>query len=958
MKRYLTVLVMAFMLVISLTCSAEAASGNVKLSSKSVTVYVGSSKKVSVVNANKKTKVTYKSNNKNVSVSSKGTIKGKKVGNSVITVKVGKVKLTCKVTVKNPGLNKKSIFLEKGKKYTLSVKGTKAVKWSTANKKVAVVSSKGKVTAKGRGSTKVSVKCKNGKTYSCRVTVGIIHEHKYKEVKRVKSTCTKEGYILKKCSCGVELKTYLKLAPHKYKAETKNSTCVVKGYTQKVCSVCKKKTGYKELPRLPHNLSVIGEQPATCKKEGYKVSKCTRCSYEEHMTYTSKSHTWEQSSIEQPTCQKEGRVGYLCKVCKKEMSRVIPISDHYYGVQEVKSSCTVKGRRKVVCTVCGDVKEDVILPFADHIPGEPSVIKDNTCGTAGIEVIRCKTCNKEISRKVLESTGSHTPGEPVIESSTCTKKGTKVISCEVCGVEISREELPLSVHRYISRNVPSTCTVRGFRDSMCTVCGNIKDHVDLGLLPHTEVSEVKEQATCANEGTEVVKCSVCKRTLRETSIPKAAHKEGNVEKVQATCQKEGYERCKCSVCGKLLWQKTLPKVDHVFKTVTVVSTCTAKGYTEEKCKSCSLTRNRKELPIVGHNSTIIDRKESTCKEAGYTKYGCSMCGRVSSTVTIKKKPHTEGVTEVSATCVKDGYRLTLCSVCGEEINRVSIPKLGHNLRYTTVVESTCTKEGTKKVTCSRCSYEGTETIAKKEHVAINVIFPSTCSVAGRVESRCDVCYKYLGQEALPLEPHSFIRKVIKTATCLEKGRAVYECTVCHSRDGRVEEIPTIQHNSDSVEIVQDSTYSSEGLGIVKCTMCGTEVGREVIPKKSTVSAINAISTGKQVTHSSTNDTVWYRIGTGGSHLTFTSSVGGVERRVLVVKSGNTFVIKVERYRGVWVKELDFSYSNKTDKNLGVYNDGESGYVYFTPKALKAIINTKSSTNFGSFTSTSDVFELL
>ena len=70
-----------------------------------------------------------------------------------------------------PKLNKKSVSITRTKSYKLKLKNAKAskVKWSSSNKKIAVVS-KGKVTAKKVGKATVTAKYK-GKSYKCKVTV-------------------------------------------------------------------------------------------------------------------------------------------------------------------------------------------------------------------------------------------------------------------------------------------------------------------------------------------------------------------------------------------------------------------------------------------------------------------------------------------------------------------------------------------------------------------------------------------------------------------------------------------------------------------------------------------------------------------------------------------------------------------------------------------------------------------
>ena len=123
-------------------------------------------------------------NTKVVKVDSEGVITGVSNGtaNVVVSTPNGK-KATCKVTVVTPAyglkLDKTSLSLEKGKKYTLKANYTnsdissteRGMTWSTSNSKVATVSSAGVVTAVGNGTCNITVKSKNGKTATCKVTV-------------------------------------------------------------------------------------------------------------------------------------------------------------------------------------------------------------------------------------------------------------------------------------------------------------------------------------------------------------------------------------------------------------------------------------------------------------------------------------------------------------------------------------------------------------------------------------------------------------------------------------------------------------------------------------------------------------------------------------------------------------------------------------------------------------------
>ncbi len=103
-KKVLSVLLSFAMIFGFLQSSSADAAKKIKLSAKKVTVNVGKTKKISVKNTKKQVKWSVKKGKKYVSLTKKKktsvTIKGKKKGTAVVTAKIGKKKLNCKVTVK------------------------------------------------------------------------------------------------------------------------------------------------------------------------------------------------------------------------------------------------------------------------------------------------------------------------------------------------------------------------------------------------------------------------------------------------------------------------------------------------------------------------------------------------------------------------------------------------------------------------------------------------------------------------------------------------------------------------------------------------------------------------------------------------------------------------------------------------------------------------------------------
>lgn len=169
-SKKLLPLMLILMLILGISMPANAAA-NPRLNSTKKVLYVGKTSQLKVVNWKKAVKWS-SSNNKVVKVSSKGKITAVKTGTATVKARIAKKTLTCKVTVKSPGMSvKKAVLYVKGKSLQLKVNGVSGkTVWSSANKKIVKVSSKGKITAVKTGTTVVKAKI-GKKVYTCKVTV-------------------------------------------------------------------------------------------------------------------------------------------------------------------------------------------------------------------------------------------------------------------------------------------------------------------------------------------------------------------------------------------------------------------------------------------------------------------------------------------------------------------------------------------------------------------------------------------------------------------------------------------------------------------------------------------------------------------------------------------------------------------------------------------------------------------
>lgn len=157
---------------------------SISLSKKSITLYKGKTYtlKAKVTPSNYKSGISWSSSNRNTTVSNSGKLTANKAGKSTITVRTNNNKTAIcnvrvkEITSKRVTLNKRSITLYKGEKYSLKAtvkprNSTDSKKWSTSNKKYATVSNKGTITAVSKGKCNITVKMSNGMKSTCKVIV-------------------------------------------------------------------------------------------------------------------------------------------------------------------------------------------------------------------------------------------------------------------------------------------------------------------------------------------------------------------------------------------------------------------------------------------------------------------------------------------------------------------------------------------------------------------------------------------------------------------------------------------------------------------------------------------------------------------------------------------------------------------------------------------------------------------
>lgn len=191
-RHFLLLLFILTVVISGLICLPSFAGQKYSLNRKKATIGVGTTIQLKINRA--APAIKWSSSNKKVATVNKyGKVTAKRNGKATIAAKIGKKKLTCRITVKSvPKISKKSVFLQLDHTITVKITGTKSkVRWSVSGnsvvglKIVKIWPHKTSCKVKGLqiGTCKLIAKV-DGKTLSCSIKVdtpdGAIVNDKYK----------------------------------------------------------------------------------------------------------------------------------------------------------------------------------------------------------------------------------------------------------------------------------------------------------------------------------------------------------------------------------------------------------------------------------------------------------------------------------------------------------------------------------------------------------------------------------------------------------------------------------------------------------------------------------------------------------------------------------------------------------------------------------------------------------
>ena len=464
--------------------------------------------------------------------------------------------------------------------------------------------------------------------------------------------------------------------------QTQEPTCAEFGEESRACrrGGCDY-TETRQVPKLPHTLTGIPAQPATCTEPGHIAYwSCTECgryfsdadgNNEIQLSDTVVPripHSLTRHEAHTATCTENGNIEYwTCTMCGKHFS-------DENGTNEISLAQTVI--------------------TAGHRPTQHEA-KSAACTEAGnIEYWTCRTCGKYFSDEdctneiqqsatVLAALGHHMIHHEAHEAS-CTENGnTEYWYCDRCGGYFSDAE------------------------------GNTTTSLAQTVVPasHNLTRHEAHAATCTEDGNiEYWTCDRCggyfsdaggntSVTPEQTVIP-AGHSLTHHAAKSATCTEAGnIEYWTCSACGKY--------------------------FSDEDCTD-EIQQSATVLAALGHHMIHHEAHEASCTENGNTEYWyCDRCGGyfgdaegntvIQLSDTVVPAAHRLTRTEYAEeTCTEDGHtEYWTCSVCGRiftdesasieiDLSQTVIPA-GHRLIHHESREANCTEPGNIEYwSCERC----------------------------------------------------------------------------------------------------------------------------------------------------------------------------------------------------------------------------------------------------------------
>ncbi len=343
---------------------------------------------------------------------------------------------------------------------------------------------------------------------------------------------------------------------------------------------------------------------SNCTTAGYERYVCNieGCSQKENHLITSPDHnvtTWTEKTA--PTCTEEGVKVGKCAECGTVVEEAIPPTGHTLDTENpisVDDQTDTDGHiyKECRCTVCGDTV--LVKEHSAWIEGRytPNILVAVTCTIDGRERDTCDICG-ETRDVVIKAVGTH---DFVLESTveaTCTVRSSQTYKCTQCANKYTTYGDALG-HDYIkskSESVEPTCTEQGYDQLYCSRCSSSKREVVAakGHRPDEDTYVITVQPTCEKDGEGQGYCTVCDIEYTEV-LPALGHEYENITKSIDNKPGHSYVTPTCVRCGNTT-PATISHDEWIegYYTSQVVNEpgCIVKGNTVDTCTICNANRN-------------------------------------------------------------------------------------------------------------------------------------------------------------------------------------------------------------------------------------------------------------------------------------------------------------------------------------------------------------------------------
>ena len=201
------------------------------------------------------------------------------------------------------------------------------------------------------------------------------HTHEYVDELTTPNSCTEDGLITFRCSCGKSYTKVLEAHGHDYQVDASKHT------------------------------------DATCTTLATDTFVCTYCGETIIQPYGElAAHDYQLASdSKEATCTETGRLHWVCSVCGDEYYEDQEALGHDWSKEytiEKSSTCTENGLKDIRCNRCGEVKpgSEVVIEATGHLENPSHAITEATAFKEGKEVITCMRCGEVISETTIPKT--------------------------------------------------------------------------------------------------------------------------------------------------------------------------------------------------------------------------------------------------------------------------------------------------------------------------------------------------------------------------------------------------------------------------------------------------------------------------------------------------------------------------------------------------------------------------